>query len=308
MRTSSHQSAASVAPASPVSPTSPTVIAISKNLLNPHLEPVIPMNRIVYSTADPETGSHANVQTDNDPLACNSHSLFVSPQTLLRVRLCLLVYTAAFVLWRFGQNKLAYLHFLTNWSWILLLAYLLAATLASHHAMQSKAAQQTDSQRASRLGRLLPWLFAASQTLVWLVAVVFWLLLTATLRSAPSAIERLSLINGHAGNLVVATVDLVLCKTALLPRHSLAPATVVAAFLCMVWTVRALFPDVAYPYAFIGKWMDPVGGIQRDGVTGFLTGVGVGSIGLLIAWLFFWVPLGLIRLRVYIATRAARKQ
>ncbi|KAI8929362.1 hypothetical protein BC831DRAFT_444146, partial [Entophlyctis helioformis] len=97
-----------------------------------------------------------------------------------------------------------------------------AATLASHHVVRSKTAtQQPDDRRASRLGRLLPWLFAASHTLVWAVVVAFWLLLTGTLRSAPSTIERLSLINGHTGSLVVAVVDLVLCKTTLQPRHAL---------------------------------------------------------------------------------------
>ncbi|KAI8929377.1 hypothetical protein BC831DRAFT_444200 [Entophlyctis helioformis] len=173
-----------------------------------------------------------------------------------------------------------------------------AATLASHHVVRSKTAtQQPDDRRASRLGRLLPWLFAASHTLVWAVVVAFWLLLTGTLRSAPSTIERLSLINGHTGSLVVAVVDLVLCKTTLQPRHALAPAAVVAAYLCMVWTVRAACPQVAYPYAFIGKWMDPVGGAQQDGVAGFLAGVAAGAAGVLVVWLLSWVPLGLGRLR-----------
>lgn len=217
------------------------------------------------------------------------YSLEISNSTFLLFRLSMAVFYYYYISWRFSLFGLFYWYFLTDWNWGLNFIYF---CLGSMEIIFGKRFPNT-------LRVAHNFLFAAVQTISWLVGIIFWILLSSILLSEEmSLIDKMDQVIGHSMNLIPVVLDLYLSKTTVpFYPYVFAPLIVVFTYICFAVTLY-LTMGWGWPYPF----MKLINGPQRElDLVADLMGTAAMMVLLVIFFTIFTIGLSRLRDRRNIA-------
>lgn len=209
-------------------------------------------------------------------------SYFIRDKTLGLLRLIFAVLITTHVTWRLVEERGGYFYYLTNWNWILNLAYFWVA--ATHKRPSSSPFLNT--------------LFASSQSISWIVTLVFWVLL---FDATDSAAGLSSQIISHSFNLIFPLIDLFLCRIILHLPHIVCPIVFTLLYMVGVIIFHLVFSK-AWPYSFLETLQGTPTGIGNVGYTiAFVVGLWI------VVGLFFGLSILLIWIRERFGSRILKK-
>ncbi|KAJ3344653.1 hypothetical protein HDU91_000155 [Kappamyces sp. JEL0680] len=169
-------------------------------------------------------------------------SHFLSNKQLLCFHVVFVLWTTWYLVFQLCRAGGFYFYFLTNNGWDFLVLYSWS-NLFLHLELSPDAARVH-----SLIHRIL---FAATQTLAWLISLGFWVLLSGPIfqgKVAPGGVFTSSY--AHATNLIMATVSLFLSTTTVGWRYIVAPLVAVAIYTTAVASYH-LASNSDWPYPFL---------------------------------------------------------
>ena len=210
-------------------------------------------------------------------VATGGNSYFVSDQTLMIVRLIFALLSTANVCWLLICEGPLYFYYLTHWNWMLNCVHFWVGAI-------NKIPTQSP---------LLKALFASSQSLSWIVSLVYWAVLHD---SNQPLVDLVSQTISHSLNLIFPLIDLFLCRIILRFPHVICPVGFTLLYMIVLLIVHLDY-GTAWPYKFL------------DTVTQQKDGFSVGhSIAIIIGfWIVIGVFFGVSMLLIWIRERFGRK-
>lgn len=136
--------------------------------------------------------------------------------------------------------------------------------------------------------------------MAWIVAAVYWILLSSTLQTiTDQSLKAINIIE-HTTNLIVVLIDLFLSRSRLSWKDVIFP--MIVALLYTFWTWIFVYSGVwEWPYPFFRQILNP---LENTWWVVVVTLIG----GTLVFAIAFCIVFGMYRLREYLALRKTRKE
>ena len=225
----------------------------------------------------------------------NGHftSYFITAHQLFKVRVVLLVTSVAMLSWIIAynfvfQNPPFIVKYFTNLSWIGLVIYFLVMVLLSYRLENMLVMSDRKKYWA---GIALEALVAITQTVTWMVVLVYWILLSKDLLTLPSIHQKIINVVEHAIDLFMVVIEMTLTKSWLKYYSFVFPLAV--AWFYTFWTWIFVYAGIwDWPYNFFRQVLDP------NNKAAWITAVAIlgGSVVVIV---IYFIPYVTFRIREY---------
>lgn len=220
--------------------------------------------------------SPTSTRTSNPPDLSNSR--FVSDKVLSIIRLVFAIITTGIIIWRIVGNKAIYFYYLTHWNWILNFFYFWTVFIVKRNCTSTQL------------------LFSATNSISWIVTIVYWLLLFNG-NESPEGLA--SGIIQHTFNLIFPLVDLFLGTISPFWIQLYSPIAFSFLYMTGVIIVHLCF-GLAWPYNFLVTINGAEDGISWGKSIGFCFGFWI------VCAIFFALTMGLVRVREKLYEKSRR--
>ncbi|KAL2918565.1 hypothetical protein HK105_201966 [Polyrhizophydium stewartii] len=167
------------------------------------------------------------------------HSRLVSPGVLLAVRAFFATYTLAETVWHLFDSGSNFFRFFTLLSWLGIMLYMVYP--------------KTKLPRA--LAVIINYLFATTQSLSFVVVIIFWALLRNIITEAVDTGDRFLKTSPHITNIIMTQVELWLTNQAYPLSNVLVTIATLVLYTIMTWLANYVL-GVAFPYPFFKDLLD----------------------------------------------------